>query len=574
MPFITVSDDVIKKSITCVENKFISKYLPLLEPDAVKVYLYALYISQNGLNNYTLSDLAASLNLKEEKARAYFEYLEELELVSVTSLSPFEVKILDADNLYGTPKKYKPEKYSDFTKSAQSILKGRMISTNEFMEYFYLLEEYGFEQDALLMIISYCVNLKGDNIRYQYIKKVAKSFAEDGITTAKKVDEKLSAYSSSTPLLLKLFSACGIKKQPDVEDDKLYKKWSRDLGFGDDAIIAAAKNFKIKNSEKLDTVLEELYKNKKFDVKEIDDYAKNKTSLYALTRDIAKNLGVYTADAAPYVENYVNGWCNCGFSADTLRTLSAYLFKQAKNTFNDMDLFVQKLYEQGIVTDESVNEYLKNQDNDEKLLRKLLDTCGLTRRVIEWDKNALKNWRLWQFSDQMLFEAAALSVGKSNPMAYMNGILSAWKNNGITTPDKIPTASAHSASSALEGKSDDLKARVEGHYAELRQRAEEKADKAVKTVNSDPVYRKLHKQINELSIQLAFAELRDTSEARKLSEQLKQLEQNEDERLSELCLTRDDLLPRYSCPVCGDTGYDKNGNVCKCLKKFIADNGN
>ncbi len=568
MPFITVSDEVIKKSITCVENKFISKYLPLLEPDAVKVYLYTLYISQSGLNHYTVSDLATSLNMPEEKVRLYFEYLDELELISITSLSPFEIKILDADNIYGLPKKYKPEKYSDFTKSAQSILKGRMISTNEFMEYFYLLEEYGFEQDALLMIISYCVNLRGDNIRYQYIKKVAKSFADDGITSAKKVDEKLSSYTSTTPLLLKLFSACGIKKQPDVEDDKLYKKWSGELGFGDDAIISAAKSFKIKNCEKLDAVLTELYKNRKFDVKEIDGYAKNKTSLYSLTRDIAKNLGVYISDAAPYVENYVNSWCNYGFSADILRALSAYLFRQSKSTFNDMDLFLQKLYEQGIVTDESVNEYIKNQENDEKLLRRLLDACGLTRRIIDWDKTALKNWRLWNFSEEMMFEAAALSVGKANPTAYMNAVLSSWKNNGITSPDKIPTATTLPSSA----KTDDLKAKIENHYARLRHIAESKADSAVKTVNSDPVYSKLHKQINELSIQLAFAELRDSTQAQSLSEQLKTLEQSEKERLSELCLTRDDLSPRYSCPVCNDTGYDKNGNVCRCLKKFISEN--
>ena len=48
MPFITVSDEVAKKSFTQVENKFITKYLPVLEPLSVKVYLYSLYIYQCG----------------------------------------------------------------------------------------------------------------------------------------------------------------------------------------------------------------------------------------------------------------------------------------------------------------------------------------------------------------------------------------------------------------------------------------------------------------------------------------------------------------------------------------------
>ena len=39
MALVSVSDDLAKKSFTSVENKFITKYLPVLEPIAVKVYL-------------------------------------------------------------------------------------------------------------------------------------------------------------------------------------------------------------------------------------------------------------------------------------------------------------------------------------------------------------------------------------------------------------------------------------------------------------------------------------------------------------------------------------------------------
>ena len=129
MPLISVSDNLAKKSFTSVENRFITKYLPVLEPNAIKIYLFSLYVYQNGLSSYSLEDFAKHLSITEDETKNYFEYLEEFELVSVISFSPFEVKILNADN------------------------------------------DYGFEQDALLMIITYCVNLKGDNIRFQYIKK-------------------------------------------------------------------------------------------------------------------------------------------------------------------------------------------------------------------------------------------------------------------------------------------------------------------------------------------------------------------------------------------------------------------
>ena len=250
MAFISVAEELSAKGMTEVENKFITKYLPVLDANAVKVYLFALYISQSGKINYSVEDLAKRLEMSEEDVIGYFEYLEEFELVSITARSPFEVKLLDAENVYGTPKKLKPEKYSAFVAAVQSVITGRMISTTEFMEYFYLLDEYSFEQNALIMIINYCVNLKGNDIKLAYIKKVAKNFADEGITTAKKVEEKLSSYTSSTPALLKIFSALSINRRPDVDDNAMYEKWSKQLGFADDAIICAAKYFKAKSTKK------------------------------------------------------------------------------------------------------------------------------------------------------------------------------------------------------------------------------------------------------------------------------------------------------------------------------------
>lgn len=570
MPFISVSDEVAKKSFTSVENKFITKYLPVLEPVSVKVYLYSLYLYQNGQTLFTLSDLAKCLQLTEDAVKEHFQYLEEFELVSIISMSPFEVKILDADNVYGTPKKFKPEKYADFTKSVQNIIKGRMISPNEFREYFLLMEEYGFEQNALIMIINYCVNLKGEDIRHAYIKKVAKSFADEGAITAKKVEDKLCAYTSSTPALIKLFTSAGIKRYPDIDDDRLYKKWTGELGFAENAILATAKYFKIKTVEKIDCALEELYKNRKFDVKEIEDYCNNKNSIITLTKEIAKNLGVYMDYYLPYVENYCNIWCNYGFSFESLKNLSTYCFKHGKNSFEEMDNLVKALYNDGIVADISVDGFIKEKAEEDKIIKEILSACGFTRKIIDWDRQCLSRWRSWNFSDEMLFEAAKLSSGKSNPLAYMNGILSGWKTEGVFSPDKItssaqtPSATKPAASASREGR-----AEIERHYIELRQAAEERAERALARATADSVYNGIHKELNDLGIKLAFAEIRDKVLAKELSEKIENLEKQADKRLNELKIDKFEFVPHYSCPICNDTGYDKSGNPCECMEKFI-----
>ena len=268
MAFISVAEELTKKSVTSIENKFILKYLPEIDPFAIKVYLYALYLYQNGQSAHTLADLAAKLKITEEQAQEYFEYLESYELVAITSLSPFEVRILDCDNYYGKPKVLHPEKYEGLYEEIQSVFgDGRMVSQDEFREYLIFLEEDGFERNALVMIVAYCIDKTKDKaLSSNYIKKTLKSFREDGAITERLVKERLSTYTASSSSIAKIFTTCGIKQKSDADDEKLYNNWLT-LGFDDDAIIAAIKCFKYKSFKKINFVIQELYKNKKFDEK-------------------------------------------------------------------------------------------------------------------------------------------------------------------------------------------------------------------------------------------------------------------------------------------------------------------
>ena len=436
MAFISVAEELVKRSSTSVENKFITKYLAELDPVAVKVYLYALYLVQNGKTEYTMEDFSAGLCLDEEKVRDCFEYLDEMELIAITSKFPFEIKILDCENYYGKPKKLHPEKYEGLYEEIQKIIAGRMVSQNEFREYLILLEDYNFDRNALVMLITYCVNLKGDKINGAYIKKVAKNFYADGDTSAARVEERLSSYTANTAILLKIFNACSIKRQPEVDDGEALSRW---LGYGytEDAIICAAKGFKTKTIEKLDSVIEELNKNSKFDVKEIDDYRKEKSSLFDTAFAVAKSLSVYMPDAAPYVENYVGVWCGYGFSCEALKKIANYCFLSGRNSFDMMNDFVGNLYREAFIDDDSVTRLLEQLADDDKFIKSLHAACGLTRKIIPYDRQALSRWRDWGFNEAMMLKAAELSAGKNNPMAAVNYLLSTWKNGGIYTVEQI-----------------------------------------------------------------------------------------------------------------------------------------
>ncbi|MGN0806718.1 MAG: DnaD domain protein, partial [Candidatus Coproplasma sp.] len=231
--------------------------------------------------------------------------------------------------------------------------------------------------------------------------------------------------------------ACPLKRSPEVEDGELFKKWLS-LGFSEGAIYCAAKSFKTKSVEKLDAVLEELANNRKFDEKEISDYKKNKDSLYSNVKEIAKALGVYLSDATPYVERYYSVWVDCGFSGDALKVIAAHCFTSGRNSFELMNDFIEELYRDAYVDDESVTRLINELDEDNRFIKKIHSACGYTREIKPYDRQSLARWRDWGFNDSMILKAAEISAGKNNPVAAMNYLLAQWKNRGVFTVEQIP----------------------------------------------------------------------------------------------------------------------------------------
>lgn len=196
------SKEFSSSAFTDVENAFITEYLPVSSGDAVKVYLYGLFLCQNPKFDQPVSEIAKSLSMTETQVTDCFEYWEEFGLVSILSKEPYTVQYQPIrSSLSAKPKKIKAEKYTDFTKGLQALLPDRMISTGEYTEYFTVMETYGIKPEAMLMIVKYCADRKGTDIGYRYVSKVAKDFGNRGVVTVEKVEKELSSYIMRTGVI-------------------------------------------------------------------------------------------------------------------------------------------------------------------------------------------------------------------------------------------------------------------------------------------------------------------------------------------------------------------------------------
>ncbi len=436
MSFCSFSKDFLNSEHTLVDNKFIDMYLPIATGDAVKVYLYGLFACKQD-EEITLDKFAKQLNLPEEEVKNCFKFWEEFGVLNVLTEDPFTVAYLPVSS--HKPKKYNPEKYTGFNKALQVLIPERMITPNEYSAYFSLMEEHSIKPEAMLMIIKYCVDLKGKNISFRYVLKVANDFASRGVTTESKIEKELSDYTIKSADLYEIFAVLNPNSKPEIEDMNLYKKWTLDMKFSKNAIITTAVKSKAKTTQKLDKELNLLYSAKKFSPEEIESYYKEKKAVAEIAYNVNKTLSVYTEVIEPVVENYVLPWLNKGYDENALVFIANYCFRKNRRSLEKMDEIVDKLYQNGLITVNAIADFIKSSTKDDEFIKNLLAIAGLSRKPIDYDRQNLQIWRNWNFSDEMIEKAVSLSTGKSNPFAYVNAILSDWKNDGIFSPDKIPT---------------------------------------------------------------------------------------------------------------------------------------
>ncbi|MBR2377392.1 MAG: DnaD domain protein [Clostridia bacterium] len=436
MAFCSFSKDIQNTNKTIIDNLFIANYLPTAPENAVKVYLYGLYLCQNP-NDINISNMAEELGLTINEVKDYFKYWEEYGLISIMTNEPFTINYLQVNDSTTNYKRFKPEKYEDFSKAVQVIISERMLSISELQEYFQLMENSALRPEALLMICKYCVDLKGANISYKYIIAVAKDFISRGITTTELVEKELSGYFVSSKEIAEILRALNVNRKIDVDDIKVYKKWTEKYCLDQSFILSVIKITKTKNFTKLDKIIDELYSNKCFTDIEAKEYFKNKENLLNIAKNINKTLGIYIEVLDNVVISYVSPWTAMGYNEDTLTFIANYCFRKNRRSLESMDETVKNLYNLGLLTTSNIADYIKNFTENDAFISKILSNVGVQRKPTDWDRDNLKLWRSWNFTDEVILEASLRASGTRNFVPYMTTILADWKSKDAFTLDKI-----------------------------------------------------------------------------------------------------------------------------------------
>ncbi len=438
MSFCKSSSQLKISNFTQVENVFISQYMPNANATCVKVYMYGLYLCNNGteLDN-TITNFSRVLDIPEDDILLAFQYWQENGLVQIIDIHPIEVRYLPVKAGFYKVKKYNDDKYSAFNASAQALLEARMLTPTEFTEYYSFLEYSKMDPNALLMIIKYCVNIKGANVGYPYILTVAKAWSGEGIKSAEAVEQKLQDEQKNSKAIAEVLKALGSKRKASYEEYDLFKKWTNELGFDMPAILSVAKSSKKSGFTGLNNMLIKLFELKLFTPEDIENYNQTKQSLNTLARNITKKIGLYYENLESVVETYLAEWQLKGYAEDVLMEVAAYCFKRGIRTLEGMNDVISKLYKKGITTLSSLTDFTMQAKQQDTLIKQVLSDLAIDRNVTQFDRDMFRVWiENWNISAELLKYASTLANGKLGAMQYLNKVLSNYHTNKIVTVEQ------------------------------------------------------------------------------------------------------------------------------------------
>lgn len=453
MAFCDKEKQLIDGGVTCLDNKFILNYLPDAPDKCVAVYLLGLTLSESSGTDNSCATIASKLNISEEEVIAAYLYWEELGLVHLTADTPQSVVYLSVRGSASGLKKVKPSKYAKFTREMQNAISGRMITPNEFDEYYTFLENTTFEQDALVAVARYCVALKGADINYRYILTVARNQLQKGATTLAVVQDNLNSQQKYDEDLKLVFKALAISRRFEHADREMYEKWTRDFGFTQDVIVKVAKDCKGKGMAKLDSLLCEYYKKGALSIAEMESYQKEKEHLITLARELNRTIGVYYQSLDMVIDEYLVGFVSRGYNDETLLAIAKYCFRSGIRTLQGFASIVDKLYKNGVTTLAALDEYLASLSQKDGQIRRVLESAGLERNVTNNDRQLFRTWtEKWNMPVEVVIFAAEKSVGASAPLAYVNRVLSNYKQKGIATIEQAQAEEKSAATKATTKK--------------------------------------------------------------------------------------------------------------------------
>ena len=233
---IRFSPEAARRELTPIDNLFLLEYMPEADGMFVKVYLYGLMQCYHP--SLSDADMGDALGLTDAQIRCAFVYWQAKGLVRIRSDEPLTVEYLLTEQPAVTTAT--PVKYRRFIESLNALLSPRSLDLREMKAMYDCIELYGLEEGAVLSLVAYCIELKGKRVSANYVLTVAQEWSEQGVKTQAAAEQYVADWRVQKHGAAEVLRRWNKRRPPTVDEMALYDRWTNELGFDAETILAAA----------------------------------------------------------------------------------------------------------------------------------------------------------------------------------------------------------------------------------------------------------------------------------------------------------------------------------------------
>jgi len=244
-------------SDTLLPDIFITEYMPSMDCDFVKVYIYCLFLSKYN-KQASVQELSKKLDIDENRVKDALTYLENVGVISRTDdkITITDLKEKEINKIYRMKQTSTPEEAAlsaERNKKRNQIISAinntffqGVMSPSWYTDIDAWFDKYKFEEDVMYALFQHCYDHKG--LSKQYIAKVADNWYSKGIRNSFDLDWYFMEYQKLKDIRLKIVKKLKRQGLLTEYDESYIEKWVMEYNYGFDVIeLALRKTTAISN---------------------------------------------------------------------------------------------------------------------------------------------------------------------------------------------------------------------------------------------------------------------------------------------------------------------------------------
>lgn len=321
----------------------------------------------------------------------------------------------------------------------------RKVRPSEIAQAYEWVQDLGLRQETVLMLLSHCLSTRGAQFSFKLAEPEAVRMREANVVTAEDAEAFFAHSKKVQDGARAVLRRLGKRRQPSQDEMDLYRKWTQEWRYEPDAILeACAETTKGEPTfAYLDGILNGI--RARAERGEAPRSAQQLRQQMSADQEKRASMRAFAAElglrGAPDTLNATYTRL-CGEYEPGLVLLAAHQAHAAGRGLDAVEPYLAALRKRGVTTREQALTFIAETDAANRTLYTVFAACGLNGKPTNADRTLYKKWRGWGFGEELLLLAAEQSRGADNKLPYMDKVLEAWHEAGVTAPEQVSARQA------------------------------------------------------------------------------------------------------------------------------------